>query len=173
MRIVHVSVVIAICAALAACAETRISVPSPATPAATAAFVCGKLEYAGSNREWLPRAMRDVSADTHRAIRYAYEVEYGIDDESAFDLFNPFLVFGATKSEDSMYVLGVLTLSADGKPIKEYRENITLEKAKSLFSEGETLTEIRRQGLLRLRELMDAHLVEDRTALAAAGFACE
>ena len=72
-----------------------------------------------------------------------------------------------------MYVLGLLTLEHDGKTIKSYRETITLEKSKSIFSEGETLTEIRRQGLLRLRDVIDARLSADRAVLQAGGFECD
>lgn len=125
----------------------RISVPPPSSAAPIAPFVCGKLEYAGSNPEWLPRALRDVPSDAHRVLRFEYE--------------------------DAIYVLGVLRISKDGEHIKDYRQQITLDKAKSIFSEGETLTEMRRQGLLRLRDVMDAALQADRSALAAAGFTCE
>ena len=118
-------------------------------------------------------ALRNVPADTQRTLRFEYEIGYGIDDESAFDLFNPFLIVGATKSKDSMYVLGLLTLERDGKTIKSYRETITLEKSKSIFSEGETLTDIRRQGLLRLRDVIDARLSADRAVLQAGGFECD
>lgn len=173
MDIARLVGLVSIWALLTACAETRISVPPPSSAAPIAPFVCGKLEYAGSNPEWLPRALRDVPSDAHRVLRFEYELEYGIDDESAFDLFNPFLIFGATKSEDAIYVLGVLRISKDGEHIKDYRQQITLDKAKSIFSEGETLTEMRRQGLLRLRDVMDAALQADRSALAAAGFTCE
>ena len=162
-----------LCALLASCADTRISAPPPEVPLPESAFLCGKLQYTGSNPEWLPRALRDEPADTTRTLRFEYEIAYGIDDESAFDLFNPLLILGATKSKDSMYVLGVLTLTRDGKTLKDYRETITVDKSKSVFSEGETLTEMRRQGLLRLRDLIDARLATDRAALQDAGFACK
>ena len=158
---------------LAACAPTQISRPPPQAPLEQTAFLCGKLQYTGSNPEWVPRALRDVPADTARTLHFEYEIGYGIDDESAFDLFNPLLIVGATKSKDSMYVLGLLTLERDGKTIKSYRETITLEKSKSIFSEGETLTEIRRQGLLRLRDVIDARLSADRAVLQAGGFECD
>ena len=164
--------VIALGALLAACAPTRISRPPPPVALGETGFLCGQLQYTGSNSEWVPRALRDMPSDTTRTLRFAYEIEYGIDDESAFDLFNPLLILGATKSKDSMYVLGVLTLTQDGKTLKDYRETITLDKSKSVFSEGETLTEMRRQGLLRLRDLIDARLAADRATLQDAGFAC-
>ncbi len=162
-----------LCALLAGCADTRISAPPPQAPLLENAFLCGKLQYTGSNPEWVPHALHDEPADTARTLRFEYEIAYGIDDESAFDLFNPLLILGATKSKDSMYVLGVLTLTRDGKTLKDYREAITVDKSKSVFSEGETLTEMRRQGLLRLRDLIDARLAADRVALQEAGFGCK
>jgi hypothetical protein len=165
--------VIALGALLAACAPTRMSQPPPQTALGEAGFLCGKVQYTGSNPEWVPRALRDMPSDATRTLRFEYEIEYGIDDESAFDLFNPLLILGATKSKDSMYVLGVLTLEQGGKTLKDYRETITVDKSKSVFSEGETLTEMRRQGLLRLRDLIDARLAADRVALKEAGFGCK
>lgn len=166
--------VVSICALLAACADTRISGPAaPDRFTPSSSFVCAALEYTGSNPEWVPRAIRNVPGDTQRVVRFEYDIRYGLDDEDAFTLFNPLLIVGATKSLDSIYILGRLAIAGDGKPVAEYREVLTLEKSKSLFSEGETLTEIRRQGLLRLRDVMDAHLQTDRAKLRAAGFECE
>jgi hypothetical protein len=156
-----------------ACAPTRISAPPPQSAQTAESFLCARLDYDGSNTEWLPRAINATPSDPHRLIRYRYEIGYGIDDESAFDLFNPFLILGATKSKDSMHVLGLLEIELDGARLREYREVVNLEKSKSIFSEGETLTDMRRQGLSRLRELMDSRLTADRETLTAVGFGCD
>lgn len=165
--------IVSLVALLSACASTNISAPTPRTVLSEEGFLCGRLLYTGTNPEWVPRALRDVPQDNQRTLRFDYEISYGIDDESAFDLFNPLLIVGATTSKDSLYVMGVLRFERDGKTVRDYRESITLDKSKSIFSEGETLTEIRRQGLLRLRDVLDARLETDRALLRERGFACD
>jgi hypothetical protein len=43
---------------------------------------------------------------------------------------------------------------------------VVLKKDKTVFSEGETLTEMRKKGLLLVRDQIDLQLVEDQQILA-------
>ena len=106
-------------------------------------------------------------------MKYQYEVEYGVEDETAFDLFNPLLVVGMAKSEDTVVILGSLELKTDSGFEKTYEEVIVLSASNTIFSEGETLTDIRRKGLIQIRNKIDLALSQDRILFTNHGILCD
>ncbi len=106
-------------------------------------------------------------------MSYQYEVSYNVEAETGWDLFNPFIVVGVPKSKDNVGVSGRLRLSVEGSGYsKDYDDAVVLDKKKFLFSEGDTLTEMRRSALIQLRDSIDQQLVKDKSTLSALGFSC-
>jgi hypothetical protein len=70
------------------------------------------------------------------------------------------------KGTDAVVVAGVLEIVKDGALLKRYEKSVVLKKDKTVFSEGETLTEMRKKGLLLVRDQIDLQLVEDQQILA-------
>lgn len=159
---------------LSGCAATKSSLdPVKELADSERIRLCGRVIYNGHNREYLPLSLRE-SPDRRRVqMVYQYEVSYGVEDDTAFDLFNPLLLMGMSKSEDSVVVLGKLEIRTDSDFERIYKEVVVLSKSKTIFSEGETLTEIRRKGLLQMRNLMDLTLARDRSLFARHGVLCE
>jgi hypothetical protein len=155
------------------CSSTRSSkAPLTELVQQDSGWLCGVLDYEGSNLDYLPRVIRLVQESTAR-ISYQYEVRYDVEAETVWDLFNPFIFVGVPKSKDNVVVSGLLQLSVDGTDYSRYYEDaVVLEKKKFIFSEGDTLTEMRRSALIQLRDSIDQRLVNDRPALAALGFSC-
>lgn len=159
--------------ALYGCAEiaktnaigNEITVPSTV-------HLCGAVEYRNYNTDYLPLSLNDDPTYSDIFITYQYEVKYGIEEDTAFDLFNPFLIFGVEKSEDAVVVNGQLNIKSGSNFEKEYRETVILNKSKTLYSEGSTLSELRREGLIQLRDKIDALLISDKDLFINNGISC-
>jgi len=119
------------------------------------------VEYQG-NRDYLPRSLHDSPGNSEITARYSYNVSYSTGKEHELTVFNPLLIAGVSKTEDQISVSGTLELLRDGDTIKQYRESITLTKNKTLYSEGETYTDMRRDGLLHVRDSIDRQIYDDR-----------
>jgi hypothetical protein len=159
---------------LSACSSTHSSRPPVAAlPADQTGWLCGALSYDGTNPEYVPRVVRAVSDATRVRVSYAYEVSYGVEGETGWDLFNPFLLVGVPKSKDNVGVSGRVVVSVDGTDFsRSYDEAVVLDKHKFIFSEGDTMTEMRRAALIQLRDLLDQRLLADRSALSGVGVSC-
>ena len=130
------------------------------------------MEYSNYNTEYLPRIIHDDPAYGDTLITYQYEVNYGVEEDTAFDLFNPFLILGVEKSKDAVVVTGQLNIKSGSNFKKEYRETVILNKTKTLYSEGSTLSELRREGLIQLRDKIDALLITDKELFIKNGISC-
>lgn len=154
--------------ALAGCAATRVSESgiAPVNAERVAKYRAG-VEYAG-NPDYLPRTIQaDASASRRVVFRYAHDVAYDVPGDHPAQLFNPLLIAGMAKSSDRVVVQGALDVLKDGALVKRYEKKLELGKDKTLFSEGETLSEIRRKGLLLVRDAIDQMLDADDAFLRA------
>lgn len=156
------------------CTSTRISIdPVGEVSESNKSILCGVVIYEGHKSEYLPLSLRDSPNRRNVKIKYQYEVKYGVEDDTALDLFNPLLIMGMPKSEDNVVILGRLEIKTDSGFAKTYEEVIVLSKSKTIFSEGETLTDIRRKGLILMRDKIDFVLSQDRHLYANHGILCD
>jgi hypothetical protein len=158
---------------VAGCSSTQSSKPAaPELSGHEIGWLCGVLDYDGTNADYVPRAIRPVqSSRVH--VSYEYQVSYNVEGETAWDLVNPFLLVGVPKSKDNVGVAGRVRIEFDGSDFsKTYDDGVVLEKKKFLFSEGDTLTEMRRSALIQLRDSMDRMLLRDRSVLSGVGIDC-
>jgi hypothetical protein len=130
----------------------------------------GKIDYDG-NREYLPRT---VSADADQGalllLRYRYEVTYGRDSvPQVLPLFNPLTMVGFPIGADTVVVTGNLEILKGSSLIKKYSSVCLLDKHRTIFSEGETMSEIRKRGLLAVRDNIEAQMYGDRDLLRKTG----
>ncbi len=168
------SLLAVILAMLIGCAATQSSVPLPdAIPEAQQGTFCGSIAYRSTNTEYLPLSLRHVREGASAEFIYEYEVKYGVEDDTMFDLFNPALIVGAPKSKDSVFVLARLTVKTTSGFEKHYEDAISLTKSTRLFSEGDTLSEVRRKGLIGIRNKIDAMLQRDAPLRALDDLVCK
>jgi hypothetical protein len=165
--ILHLTLALYGCAGITKTSEIGNEITGPGT-----VQLCGVVEYSNYNTEYIPRSLHDDPTYSDIFITYKYEVKYGIEEDTAFDLFNPFLIFGVKKSEDAVVVNGQLNIKSGSNFEKEYRETVILNKSKTLYSEGGTLSELRRKGLIQLRDKIDALLISDKDLFINNGISC-
>lgn len=152
---------------LSSCAPTMVVTPQSMENDMKSDFhVRGMLEYNG-NREYLPRTIKEDSAQTIISFIYEYHVAYGRDKTpQALPLFNPLTIVGFPIGENTMAVTGNLKVLKGKEVIKTYTATCGLEKVRSIFSEGDTFSDLRKIGLLTVRDNIERQMYQDRDFLA-------
>jgi hypothetical protein len=159
--------VVALPLGMQGCASTQVyGGDGKAVGSSIAKPLLGKIEYSG-NPEYLPRMLSaDTGIENKVIFRYSYTVSYEAPNEHPLTVFNPLLMLGMSKATDTVVVIGVLDIVKEGTLLKHYEKSLVLKKDKTVFSEGETLTDMRRKGLMLVRDHIDSQLVQDRAMLA-------
>jgi hypothetical protein len=126
----------------------------------------GEIDYDG-NKEYLPRTVTaDASLGHPLILRYRYEVTYGRDAvPPVITANNPLTIVGFPIGADTVVVIGKLEILKGGAVVKTYSAVCMLDKTRTIFSEGETLSEIRKRGLLAVRDSIEAQMYADRDML--------
>jgi hypothetical protein len=153
---------------LTGCTTRTVITPQIAETARLSNFqIKGIIEYDG-NRDYLPRTISDESvSDTTFTFQYFYDVAYGRDKTpQAIHLFNPLILIGCPIGENTLVVKGKLVLLKGKEVLKEYSATCASEKMRSLFSEGETFSELRKKGLIAVRDNIEAQMCQDSDFLS-------
>ncbi len=158
--------VVLVCVLLSGCASTdteysRNGKPVEREQVTQLRTIDAKIDYTG-NRDYLPRSLKEGADTTDITAVYTYDVSYDAGRERDYTIVNPLLIAGVTKAADSVTVTGTLELFRAGNSIRKYSESVALRKNKTLYSEGETLSEMRRDGLLFVRDSIDRQIYNDR-----------
>jgi len=166
--VVHVLSVLAVLIFLG-CAPNVVITPNIAASPTNDFTLRGKIDYDG-NREYLPRT---ITADTNPeslTLRYRYDVTYGRDAvHQAIPLFNPLTIVGFPIGADTIVVTGKLEILKWKTTVKVYTSVCVLDKHRTIFSEGETMSELRKSGLLAVRDNIETQMYVDRNLLNDAG----
>ena len=113
----------------------------------------------------------DGPADSPVSFRYGYAVKYGSERTSFAGVMfipPPLLAIPGVMGSNELGVAGQLEVMKGTEIIKTYAASARLKAKASLLYEGETFTEMRRRGLLAVRDSIDAQLARDREALVRA-----
>lgn len=152
---------------LTACGTNVHLVPELTTAGPTNIMVAGLLQYNG-NQDYLPRTVG--AGDDGRPfpeISYQYNVGYGKDAvPDILPLFNPLSLVGFPIGSDSVIVVGELVIAKNGNETKKYSSTCVLNKNRSLFYEGDTFSELRRKGLLMVRDNIETQMSNDTKFLS-------
>lgn len=128
--------------------------------------IVGSIDYSG-NAEYLPRTIKqsdDKACDL--IFKYLYDVGYGKDAiPEVLPLFNPLSMVGFPIGQDSIIVVGHLNVTKNGKMVKKYNSTCVIDKTRSLFYEGKTHSELRKKGLLTVRNNIEIQMLSDRETL--------
>jgi hypothetical protein len=148
-----------------ACAAEMVVMPPP-SPAIVEFRLPATILYDG-NREYLPRVLVAMAGSVPITVRYAYDVVHGSERTHILGvMFNPAAMAGfPVIGKDTFAVIGRLEVLKDGNLVKAYDATAALTNRPSLFYEGETYTEMRRRGLLAVRDSIETQVVRDREAL--------
>ena len=158
---------VAVVMLLSGCAAKMVTTPEiQASPNADVRLQ-GKILYDG-NREYLPRMLADASIDPiELGFRYSYDVKYGRDSvPRVLPLFNPLTIVGFPIGEDTLAVEAHLAILKGEEVIKTYTAACLLESTRNIFWPGETYSELRRKGLMAVRDNIENQMLRDREFLS-------
>lgn len=119
------------------------------------------------NREYLPRIINDEPVpDSKLTFQYTYNALYGKHDiPEVIALFNPLSIVGFPTGENTLTIIGKLDILKEKEVVKSYIATCILEKTRSLLSEGETFSEMRKKGLIAVRDNIEVQVYQDRDLL--------
>jgi hypothetical protein len=173
MRKIHIfflTLCLSIPLTLSACAPNVFTTPDLPKVPGNDFTLSGKIDYDG-NVEYLPRT---ISSESHSGatltLRYRYEVTYGRDSiKQVLYQYNPLTIVGFPIGADTVVVTAKLEVLQGEAPVKIYTAMCVLDKHRTIFWEGESLSELRKRGLLAVRENIETQMYGDRDLLLKAG----
>lgn len=145
------------------CAPKMIMTPEVATESCGAPLVTANIDYKG-NKDYLPRILATSQRpESPFTARYRYDVSYGRDSvNQVLPLFNPLNFVGFPIGADTVVVKATLEFIRDTIVGKRYVASCVLSKHRNLFWEGESLTELRRRGLIAVRDNIESQVCRDK-----------
>ena len=165
-RVLYISILLFL-VLLPGCAATMVVTPQAEQLKGTGDLkIKGKIIYEG-NKEYLPRTIIDDPASDPLVIyQYTYNVNYGRDNmHQAIPLFNPLTLVGFPIGEDTLMIAGKLEILKGKEVLKSYTATCGFNKSRNIFSEGETFSELRKRGLLAVRDNIEAQMCQDKKFL--------
>jgi len=150
--------------AVAAGCGTRMAITPQVASRDVAGFkVKGNIVYEG-NPDYLPRTISQGNpGESDLSFRYAYQCAYGRDNTpQAIPLFNPFSLVGFPIGANTLVIAGKLDVYRGDALVKSYSATCAMDKTRNLFYEGETYSELRKRGLVEVRNNIESQMHEDR-----------
>lgn len=127
----------------------------------------GNVIYDG-NAEYLPGTItNDPVPEAVLTFQYTYNVVYGRDNmPQLLPLWSPLTGLGFPIGEDTLVVIGKLDVLKGREVIKSYSSTCGFEKTRSLFFEGKSFSELRKNGLIAVRDNIEVQMYQDRNSLS-------
>jgi hypothetical protein len=124
--------------------------------------VLGHISYDG-NREYLPTVLvENPSSPADSVLRYTHEVRYGLSEVPAeVQVVNPLHLIGLPTGTSSVSIIGRLDVMRDGSAVRSFAAVAAMQRSGSMFGEGETFTDMRRHGLLLVRDNISVQVCAD------------
>ena len=154
---------------IAGCQTTVMVTPQAmAGKGASTCQIRAQVRYDGKE-EYLPAALgADPTAPYPVVFQYAYEAQYGLSEiPPGVSLINPLVIFGFPTGTDNVVVTGRVDVIRGTTTLRSYAAAAAMKRAGTVFSEGETFTEMRRRGLLLVRDNLSTQLCKDQATLVA------
>jgi hypothetical protein len=142
---------------------------TPRLPSATTpnCEIHATVRYDG-NPDYLPRVLlRDAAVSHTVTLRYRYDVNYDAQPlPDAATLVNPLTIFGFPTGHDYVSIIGSLEFIRADATVRSYGAAAALKRTGTVFGEGDSFTDMRRRGLLLVRDNISVQLCQDREVLA-------
>lgn len=151
---------------LCGCA-TKITVTPKIVPSRNIEVLTrGTIIYEG-NREYLPRTISEgLSSGNALTLRYSYEETQQRDNTpEIIKLFNPLVLFGFPTGDRYLTVVGKLEILKGTTVVKSYSALCSLDVTRSLYSEGDSFSELHRKGLTAVRDSIETQMIQDKGLL--------
>lgn len=156
------------CVALAGCATSVSLTPQLPDKQIPTCRLQAAVQYDG-RPEYLPAALAgDSGTPGPVAFRYSFEAQYGLKPVNDFVAFvNPLELFGFPVSSDNMVVTGRVDVLRGDAVIRSYGAAASMKRSSTVFSEGESFTDMRRRALMLVRDNLSGQLCHDEALLTA------
>lgn len=154
---------------LSGCAANMTVTPTIEAPIDSTYTIKGKVIYEGK-REYLPRIIVEVSEpDSGMTFQYsAQEIQKRDDGLEVLALFNPLTLVGFPTGGISSAIIGKLDVLQGNGVIKSYSSRCDLKVTRTIFTDGESFSELRRKGLIAVRDNIETQMYQDREFLVKA-----
>jgi hypothetical protein len=159
----------ALAAALTGCATSVTVTPQLAGKQQAAdCHIRAPVQYDGK-ADYLPTALDAQPAVSGQLFfRYTYTAQYGLKETEPFlAMVNPLTLVGFPVGSDNLVVTGRVDVVRGQETLRSYGAAAAMQRSATVFSEGETFTEMRRRGLLLVGGNLSAQLCHDEALLAA------
>ncbi|WP_225072841.1 hypothetical protein [Desulfuromonas sp. CSMB_57] len=164
--IFKIMVIIMVLMVVSGCGTTWHVEPKVAEIDSGGFCVVGHVEYEG-NDNYLPKTIkRGREGESLPTIKYEYKIGYGKDNfPEIFPLLNPLSLVGFPVGSDSIVIFGELVIQKHDF-LRQYRSTCLINNRRSLFYQGKTLSELRKNGLLMIKKNIESQMVNDREFLS-------
>lgn len=148
------------------CQTSVMMTPDLGKAAAGTCTIRAPVTYEG-NPDYLPQAVAaEAVAARTTVLRYTYNTEYNAKQGiTPLQVVNPLLIVGFPTGSNGETVTGLLEVVRGGQTIRSYGAASAMKRSSTVFSEGETLTAMRRKGLLLVRDNISAQICRDQQTL--------
>ena len=155
---------------LFACVGCSTVTVTPDLPALNkvSVLIKGHIQYDGKS-EYLPRTISEGSISEY-GLTFRYTTTEG-QERSGWDvlaLFNPLTIVGFPTGQLTSTVAGTLEILKETTIIKSYTATCVQEASKGIYY-GETFSQLRRKGLIAVRDNIETQMSRDREFLEKAG----
>ncbi len=153
------------CAALGACATSVVITPQVAETRSAVCEIHAPLRYEGKP-EYLPTALIAAPGTSALVVRYRYEAQYGLKETNFFlTAVNPLTLVGFPTGSNDVVVTGHVEVLRGETTLRSYAAAAALTRSSTVFYEGESFTDMRRRGLLLVRDNLSHQLCQDQPLL--------
>jgi len=119
------------------------------------------------NRDYLPRNLQqNTSNPAGITVYYRYEAAYGTKDLGAAALYDPFTIFGLPTGKDIPTIYAELRIQRGPQILKACQSACQVVQRSNLWT-NLTQTELRRDGLLAVRDNIESQLAQGQEFLAS------
>lgn len=157
-----------VCVALVGCATDVVVTPPPSDKQPPGCQIHAAVQYDGKP-DYLPGALiAQPAVSGGLMFRYAFQAQYGLKaTDPILAAFNPLTLVGFPVGSDNLVVTGRVDVLRGDAILRTYAAAAAMKRSSTVFSEGETFTEMRRRGLLLVRDNLSSQLCHDEAQLAA------
>jgi len=126
-----------------------------------------RIDYHGNPR-FLPASVAEAAPDATDTLDVVYRTETQYENSSPLHLLNPLLEFGYPGIGTDLTVSGRLEIRDGAELLKRYEAQCVVKMRRSIYRlRGPSQTELRAEGLVVVRELIEAQMLGDAVALEA------
>ena len=153
--------------AFSGCSSLHVTPELPNSEKATV-LIKGPIQYDGNNKGYLPRTISEGALSEY-GLSFRYTTSE-TQDSSSWDvlaLFNPLTILGFPTGRRTSTVTGKLEILKETEVVRSYTATCLQEAERGIYYGG-SFSDLRRKGLVAVRDNIEAQMSRDRELLEKA-----